>query len=801
MKSSARANPPSQGAPAHGLSAQGKARTEPDPELPKSDPGLYSAADLEFCVALLPSVSRTFALSITVLPDSLRGTIRTAYLLCRIVDTIEDDARLSAANRTRLFDAFDALMGDDRADPRGLERMALDTDLGDGHDRELCLGAGHVFRAFRAQSASHRAAVRPHVEEMSRGMRDYTRRADADGKLRLADMDELEDYCHYVAGTVGKMLTALFELELPDLSDEARAGVRARAISFGLALQMVNIVKDVAEDLTRGDCYLPQSLAEKHGIALEKILEPEHRETGREVIAEVCERARRHLRRAEEYTKLWPMPEGEQVRMFCTVPLTLALATLHEVERGADTLLSGRTPKITRDTVTRIYSDAHHAIKDNRSLEWMLGYYANGAYLRGEEQVVSTPSGCHGQAELARVPTPQHGQAGLAHGTHSFGTHQAVVEIVRPVQPILARPSGSGDGVVLVTGAAGHLGANLVRRLLDDGRSVRVFLRTSSNNSAVEGLDVKRCYGDLRDPESLRAALRGTSQVYHCAAHVSTRHTGGAHAREVFDSNVVGTRNLLRYAGELGVSRVVMTSSFSAVGDHPNDERRPSDEAQPFFPFSPHMPYTRSKLLAEHECYKAALDGLEVVIATSCAILGPADYKPSRMGRVLLDYTHGRLRAYVPGGVEFVAVHDIVEGHILAMDRGRSGQKYVFSTQYLEFDELLQMFGEVTGRPGPVFEVPARVAGAVARVSSWVLDRFAPNYEPRLTPGAIRSLTLRRRADVSKARDELGYRPTDIRDAMYDAYADFARRGLVPPRINIRPSRTVSPVRQRVAVA
>lgn len=758
--------------------------TIPQPHAERPDASGYTVADRDFCVALLPSVSRTFALSITVLPASLRDTIRTAYLLCRVVDTVEDDARLSAETRTRLFDAFDALMGDDRADPRRFERMALDADLGDGHDRQLCLGAGHVFRAFRARSASHRAAVRPHVEEMSRGMRRYTREADEDGKLRLADMDELERYCHYVAGTVGKLLTALFELEVPDLSAEARAGVRARAISFGLALQMVNIVKDVAEDLTRGDCYLPQSLAEKRGLALENILEPQHRETGREVIAEVCAHARRHLRRAEEYTKLWPVPQGEQVRMFCAVPLTLALATLHEVERGPDTLLSGRTPKVSRETVTRIYRDAHHAIKSNQALEWMLGYYANGAYLRGD--AVASP--------VASPPMARDSVPPISAPT------SAVVEIATRPRTRLARPSGSDEGVVLVTGAAGHLGANLVRRLQDDGRTVRAFLRSGSNNSAIDGLDIERCYGDLRDSQSLRAALRGTSQVYHCAAQITTRQGGEAHAREVFDNNVVGTRNLLRAAQERGVRRVVVSGSFSAVGDHPSDVRRPSDEAQPFFPFGPHMPYTRSKLLAEHECYKAALDGLDVVIATSCAIVGPNDYKPSRMGRVLLDHTHGRLRGYVPGGVEFVAARDIVEGHVLAMDRGRSGQKYVFSTQFLEFDELLTIFEEVTGRPGPLLKVPPRLASAAAHVSAWVLDRVAPAYEPRLTPGAIRALSLRRHADLSKARDELGYRHTDIRDAVYDAYEDFARRGLVPRRMFIRAAPD-APVRRRVAVA
>ena len=330
-----------------------------------------AAADRAFCVALLPRVSRTFALSIEALPETLRDAVRVSYLLCRAVDTIEDEPRLAPAVRVALFDAFDALLADDAADPAAFEQACAGANLAAaGPDGELCRGAGALFRAFRALPAAQRDAVRPHVQEMSRGMRAYCARADAAGaELRLTDLPDLERYCYYVAGTVGNLLTALFEETVPGLTPAARAGARERAVSFGLGLQLVNIVKDVAEDLARGVCFLPESLAAAHGVALEQILEPEARAAGLAIVRAVSERAHAHLDRAREYVALWPAgPEGTAVRLFCAVPLGLALATLREVERGKDTLRAGATPKVSRPFVARLLISARMAAGSDQKL-------------------------------------------------------------------------------------------------------------------------------------------------------------------------------------------------------------------------------------------------------------------------------------------------------------------------------------------------------------------------------------------------------------------------------------------------
>ena len=225
---------------------------------------------------------------------------------------------------------------------------------------------------------------------------------------------------------------------------------------------------------------------------------------------------------------------------------------------------------------------------------------------------------------------------------------------------------------ILVTGATGHLGANHVRRLLADGEKVRVLLERGSSTRAIAGLEVETAEGDVRDPASVREAVRGCSRVYHTAARVSTTH---GNEREIYDTNVIGTRNVLAAAQDAAVKRVVVTSSFSAVG---HSDGRASHERDAFDPFQPHMPYEISKAWMEHECLKAVVGGLDVVIAISCAILGPNDFEPSRMGRVIRDFGNGKLRAYIPGGFEFVAVDDLVEGHLLAMEHGRTGHRYIF---------------------------------------------------------------------------------------------------------------------------
>ena len=347
----------------------------------------------------------------------------------------------------------------------------------------------------------------------------------------------------------------------------------------------------------------------------------------------------------------------------------------------------------------------------------------------------------------------------------------------------------------LVTGATGHLGANLLRRVLADGHEVKVLVRDRDGREEAEalaglaGLPVQRVYGDLRDLDAMRAAMRGVERVYHTAAKVSTLPGSGAE-REIYDTNVVGTRNVLKAAREAGVGRVVVSGSLSAVGHNPD---RPSNEDDAFYPFGWHLPYAISKAWVEHECLKAVALGQEVVIAVSCAILGPNDFIPSRMGRVVQDFANGTMRAYIPGGFDFVAARDIVAGHVLAMEKGKVGQRYIFSSRFVEVDELMAILERVTGRPRPTLRLPPAVMAGIAHVSSFVLTHFFPSVPQRFTPAAVRLLQMRRRADTRRAQSELGFQPTSVEDAVREAYEHFVERGLIlDPGVPVRP-RSVAP--------
>ncbi len=342
-----------------------------------------------------------------------------------------------------------------------------------------------------------------------------------------------------------------------------------------------------------------------------------------------------------------------------------------------------------------------------------------------------------------------------------------------------AQHTSSHQGTILVTGAGGHLGANLVRFLLRSGHSVRVMIRRNDNNEAVDGLPVERVYGDLRSPSEVREAASGCRRIFHTAAKVSTIDGDAKHQREIFESNVIGTRNVLAAARECGVERTVVTGSFSAVGYDLDNPSLPANENMQFYPFERTMPYERSKVLVEHECLAAVAEGQDVVIATSCAIVGGNDFLPSRMGRTLCDYANGKLRAYVPGGFEFVAAQDIARGHVLAMERGRSGHKYIISSEYLTIDQIMDLFEDVTGVPRSRLRLPSSVMLAFSEVASAYLSKFHPDFPQRLTPGAIRLLRLQRHADTSKAKTELGFQPTSIHDAIREAYAFHYARGAI----------------------
>ena len=361
----------------------------------------------------------------------------------------------------------------------------------------------------------------------------------------------------------------------------------------------------------------------------------------------------------------------------------------------------------------------------------------------------------------------------------------------------MTRPAS--DAPILVTGAAGHVGANLVHHLLERGDRVRVLLRQGETEQAFdtqpsdgEG-SVEKVYGDLRDDGSLKTAIEGARQIFHVASMVSTIDGTPDHRRTIYETNVLGTRSLLRIAREAHVARTIVTGSFSAVGYDLDRPEIPADEERGFYPYHRAMPYERSKVLQEHEVLKAVAEGQDAMIVTSCAVVGGHDYFPSRMGQTLCRFANRELNAYVSGGFEFVAARDIVAGHALAMEHGRAGQKYIISTQFMSLDDIFDIWESMTGQPRPRFKLPTQVMLPVAEATSWYLSRFRPSVPQLLTPGAIRRLKLRRHADTSKAKRELGFQPSSIEEAFAEAYAFHWERGAIthPDANPPTPSRAV----------
>ena len=297
--------------------------------------------DAGFCRAMLPAVSRTFALTIRLLPPDLEYPVLVAYLLCRIADTIEDSTRLQPARKARLLETFrgELVQGRERS---GLVREAFTDHPTD--DERLAFENERVLREFFRLPAAQQDAIRPWVQEMCEGMARFATQHEeraGGGPAILTDVAELERYCYYVAGTVGHLLTALFILHDGRMEPERKDSLGRLATSFGLGLQLTNIIKDVSDDRRRGVSYIPRELYEKAGDRGPAV-----------VIGPLIVKARGHLNDALEYCTHLPRRQY-RMRLFCLTSLYFAIRTLRLAELQPALLDSSRKLKISRGAVYR----------------------------------------------------------------------------------------------------------------------------------------------------------------------------------------------------------------------------------------------------------------------------------------------------------------------------------------------------------------------------------------------------------------------------------------------------------------
>src|SRR6266702_7894956 len=257
----------------------------------------------------------------------------------------------------------------------------------------------------------------------------------------------------------------------------------------------------------------------------------------------------------------------------------------------------------------------------------------------------------------------------------------------------------------LVTGASGFLGSHVARLLVERGDRVRVLLRPTSQTRLLEDLAAERVPGDLRDPASLDKALTGVHTVYHVAADYRL---WARDPREIYESNVQGTCNLLEAARRAKVGKFVYTSTAGTVAV-PRGAVLP-DESIVTSIDEMIGAYKRSKWLAEQEARKAAAAGLPVIIVNPTTPVGPGDWKPTPTGRIIVDFLNGRMPAYVDTGLNVVGVEDVAEGHWLAAERGRIGQRYILGGRNMTLKEFLDALAGLTGRTAPRLRLPYAIA-------------------------------------------------------------------------------------------
>jgi phytoene/squalene synthetase len=320
--------------------------------------------DLDWCRGILPRVSRTFALGIQMLPTPFDAWITTGYLLCRVVDTVEDTPNIDWDTRRRLFTAFEEAI-------QTGDCSAFQHDVGvfpDNADGELCREIARVLKPMDAYPAAVQDALRKWITEMSGGMALYARRhAFGEGRTTLFDMGDLDRYCYFVAGTVGHLLTDIFVIGHPEVEDNATE-LRTHAVGFGLLLQMTNIVKDVTDDWPRGWCFIPESVCTANGTSSSRLLETDQTISGIGAVDQVNHHARRFYADAVSYVLALPSTAVE-LRRFCLFPMLLAGRTL-ELALGNPAVVDPmQAVKVTRNVVTQTITQVEALLQDEVALQ------------------------------------------------------------------------------------------------------------------------------------------------------------------------------------------------------------------------------------------------------------------------------------------------------------------------------------------------------------------------------------------------------------------------------------------------
>jgi dihydroflavonol-4-reductase len=324
---------------------------------------------------------------------------------------------------------------------------------------------------------------------------------------------------------------------------------------------------------------------------------------------------------------------------------------------------------------------------------------------------------------------------------------------------------------MLVTGANGFVGAAVVRALLHAGEKVRAFVRPGSDRRNLKGLDVETAEGDIRTPETLAAATRGCRAVFHVAADYRL---WVPDARQMLETNVQGSLNVLDAASAAGVERVVYTSSVATLGLR--SDGAAADESTPVGVEDMIGAYKRSKFLAEQAVARRAAEGrIDVVTVNPSTPVGPGDVKPTPTGKIILEAALGRIPAFVDTGLNLVHVDDVARGHLLALEKGRAGERYILGGRDMSLEQILTLVAARCGRPRPKVRLPHWFVYPIAVASE--IGARVTGREPRVSLDGVRMSAKHMYFSSRKAEEELGYRWRDPADAVADAIDWFANNG------------------------
>jgi dihydroflavonol-4-reductase len=325
--------------------------------------------------------------------------------------------------------------------------------------------------------------------------------------------------------------------------------------------------------------------------------------------------------------------------------------------------------------------------------------------------------------------------------------------------------------LAFVTGATGFLGSHVARVLADNGADMRLLVRSSSNPRNIEGLRADRALGDLRDPASLEKAMAGCDVVFHVAADYRL---WVRDPNEMYRSNVEGTRAILEAARKNGVRRVVYTSSVATIGFTCNGY--PANEDSPVSLADMIGHYKRSKFMAEQLALEAGRSGLQVVVVNPTTPVGDQDVKPTPTGRIVVDFLKRKFPAYVETGLNLVDVRECARGHVTALDKGKSGERYILGGENLTLKQILDKLAKITGLPSPILKLPYIFAYAAGIADEIVTGRLR-GREPRATIDTVRMGAKRMFASSDKAERDLGWKIVPVESALRRAAEWFRING------------------------